>query len=44
MGTTLTALQAGSISYKYVVAIEGIPYLLTDATSAQALAAWTGTD
>ncbi len=44
MGTTLTALQTGSINYKYVVAIEGIPYLLTDATSAQALAAWTGTD
>lgn len=44
MGTTLTALQTGSINYKMVVAIEGIPYLLTDATPAQALAAWTGTD
>ncbi len=44
MGTTLTALQTGSINYKMVIAIEGIPYLLTDATPAQALAAWTGTD
>lgn len=44
MGTTLAALQTGSIHYKIVVAIEGVPYLLTNATQAQAVAAWAGTD
>lgn len=41
MGTTLTALQAGSTNYVYVVAIEGCKYLLTNAaTTAAALTAW----
>jgi hypothetical protein len=44
MGATRTALEAGSIEYRYVVAIEGISILLTNATPAQALAAWTGLD
>ncbi len=43
-GTTLAALQAGSTSYKYIAAIEGYPYLLTDATLAYAIQAWSGTD
>ena len=43
-GTTLAAMQAGSFAMKYVVAIEGYPYLLTDAAPAAAVAAWTGTD
>lgn len=43
-GSTLTALQAGSIAYKWVAAIEGYDYLLSDATSAQAVDAWNGTD
>lgn len=44
MGTTLNAFLAGSFAYKYVVAIEGCRYLLTNATPAQALAAWAGTE
>lgn len=39
-GTTLAALTSGSLSVKYVVAIEGYPYLLTDATPQQAIDAW----
>lgn len=39
-GTTIAALQAGSVSIKYTVAIEGCPYLLTDATAQQAVDAW----
>ncbi len=44
MGTTLTALQAGSCNYKWIAAIEGVSYLLTDATTTQATNAWTGLD
>jgi hypothetical protein len=44
VGTTRDALNAGSMAFKYVVAIEGYPYLLTDADPAQAVAAWAGTD
>jgi hypothetical protein len=44
MGTTLTALQSGSLAYQYVVAIEGYPYLLTDGSTAAAVTAWSGTD
>lgn len=45
MGTTLTALQAGSTNFVYVVAIEGYSYLLTNApTTAAAVTAWSGTD
>lgn len=44
MGTTLTALQAGSINYKWVVAIEGIPYLLSDGNMADVLGAWDDTE
>ncbi len=43
-GTTLASLQAGSTAYKWVVAIEGYPYLITDATLAYAIQAWSGTD
>lgn len=43
-GATLTALQAGSLSYKWVAAIHGYPYLLSDATGSQAVSAWTGGD
>lgn len=39
-GTTLAAMQAGSFSAKYTVAIEGYQYLLTDATTQQAADAW----
>lgn len=44
MGTTLTALNAGSLAYKYVVAIEGYSYLLTNASPIAAINAWLGTD
>lgn len=43
-GPTLTMLQAGSSSYKWVVALEGYPYLLTDASPAEAVSAWSGRD
>jgi hypothetical protein len=43
MGTTLTALNGvGRISYKWVLAIEGYQYLLTDGDPDAALTAWTG--
>lgn len=41
-GTTLAAMQAGSFVMKYTVAIEGYPYLFTDATTQQAIDAWSG--
>lgn len=45
MGTTLTALQAGSGAFNYTVAIEGYKFLLTDAaTAAAATTAWSGSD
>lgn len=44
MGTSLDTLNAGSITYKYVVAIEGYSKLLTSAASAAAVTAWAGTD
>lgn len=44
MGTTLDTLNAGSITYKYVVAIEGYSKLLTNAAAAAATTAWAGTD
>lgn len=40
-GTTLAALQAGSSSFKWVIAIEGYKYVLTDATPQQAIDAWS---
>ncbi len=43
-GTTLAAMSSGSIAYKYVVAIEGYPYLLTNADITKAVLAWSGTD
>lgn len=43
-GQTLAALQAGSTTYKLVVAIEGYANLLTDADTAKAVTAWAGTD
>lgn len=43
-GTTLAALQAGSTAYRYVVAIEGYPHLLTDGDPTKAVQAWSGTD
>lgn len=42
-GTTLAAMN-GSFAYKYVVAIEGYPHLLTDANTVAAVNAWGGTD
>lgn len=44
MGTTKTALQAGSLSYQWVLAIEGYQNLLTDGPTAAAVTAWAGTD
>jgi hypothetical protein len=44
MGTTLDALSAGSLTYKYVVAIEGYSWLLTSAAPTAAVTAWSGTD
>jgi hypothetical protein len=44
MGTTLTALNNGSIAYKYVLAFEGYKYLLTNGSAAAAVTAWAGTD
>ncbi len=41
-GTTLAAMQAGSFVPQLVAAIEGYPYLLTDATPQQAIDAWSG--
>ncbi len=43
-GSTLTALQAGSLAYIYVLAIEGYPYLLTNGDPNKAVLAWSGTD
>ncbi|HEY1813024.1 MAG TPA: hypothetical protein VGG74_11825 [Kofleriaceae bacterium] len=43
-GATIDALNAGSGAFKYVVAIEGYPYLLTDADPAKATLAWSSTD
>src|SRR5215216_375816 len=42
MGTTKTALQAGSLTYKWVLAIEGYPRLLTDAGTDLLATAWLG--
>lgn len=44
MGSTLDALNAGSINYSYVIAIEGFNYLLTDGDPALAVTAWVGTE
>ena len=45
MGTTKTAMQAGSVATAYVVAIEGYEFLLTDYGSAAAVAtAWAATE
>lgn len=37
-------MATGSGSFKWVAAIEGYQYLLTDATTAQAVTAWAGTN
>jgi hypothetical protein len=42
--TTLSKMQAGSFTSKWVAAIEGCPYLLSDAPSASVLTAYAGTD
>ena len=45
MGTTLTALQAGSTQFAWVAAIEGYSILLTDyGTPADVVTAWSGSD
>ena len=44
MGTTLAAMNAGSLSFKWIVSIEGYRYLLTDAPVAAAVTAYAGTD
>jgi hypothetical protein len=41
---TIGKMQAGSLTMKWVVAIEGCKYLLSDAPSASVLAAWAGHD
>lgn len=43
-GKTLDALQNGSVAIKWVVEIEGYPYLLTDAIPAKAVIAHSGRD
>lgn len=43
-GTTLDAIRSGFVNAKYVCAIEGYEYLLTDASTTSAIAAWAGTD
>ncbi len=43
-GSTLTQLQAGGGAWKYVLAVEGYPYLFTDADPDQAVSAWDGLD
>lgn len=42
--TTLEKMQAGSFAHKWVVAIEGCPYLFSDAPSATVLNAYAGRD
>ncbi len=44
MGTTKTALDAGSTSFVWVVAIEGYESLLCSGATAAAVTAWAGTD
>lgn len=44
MGTTLTALQAGSTRIAWTVLIEGYKYILTDGDTAAAVAAHSGSD
>lgn len=44
MGTTRTAIDAGSVRIRFVAAIEGYDKLLTDAPTAAAVTAWSGTD
>jgi hypothetical protein len=43
-GSTLTALQAGSGAWKWVIAMEGYPWLFSDAAQSEVGAGWTGTD
>lgn len=43
-GRSLDQLQSGSSSFKWVLAIEGYPYLITDADVDKATVAWSGTD
>lgn len=42
MGTTLDALNAGSLTYRYVVAIEGYAFLLTNGDPGDLSPAWDG--
>lgn len=48
MGATRTALEAlttgGGFEYRLVLALEGIPYLITNGSTTDALTAWAGTD
>lgn len=43
-GSTLTAMQAGNVSTKWVAAIEGYANLLTDGDSSAVLVAWDDTE
>ena len=43
MGATLAQLQTGQARVKWVAAIYGYPYLLTDASTSAAITAWSGT-
>lgn len=44
MGTTLDALNEGSLAYKLVIAIEGYPHLISDGLEDDVQGAWSGTD
>lgn len=41
MGTTLTALQGGRAAVQWVLAIEGVEYVITDGSTSAAAEAWT---
>lgn len=43
-GSSLAAFSSGSGNFKWVVAIEGYPWIITDAATAKAVTAWAGTD
>lgn len=42
--TTADKMQVGSFAHKWVVAVEGVPYLLTDAPKAAVVSAYAGRD
>lgn len=44
MGTTLTAMQAGNVSLDFVIAVEGLEYLVCTGSTSAALTAWAATE